>query len=97
MPDSDFVDASSVNSENASSEHGDGNHIPSVDAPADGVPLAVTVPADLGTDIDAVADAAHAPAGWVADVAGGRGCGHGGHRCGNGACHHGGRHVGGFG
>jgi len=40
MSASDYVDdASSVNSENATSEHGDGDDAPSVDAPVDGVPV----------------------------------------------------------
>jgi len=58
MSDSDYVnDFSSINSENASSEHGDDDDAPSVDAPVDGVPVAIAVAADLGADIDAVVDA----------------------------------------
>ena len=72
MSDSDYInDASSINSDNASSEHGDGDDAPSVDAPVDGVPVAIAVAADLGADIDAVVDAASAPAGTGAAVAGG--------------------------
>ena len=66
-----------------------------VDAPVDGVPVAIAVTADFGADIDAVVDAASALAGTGAAVAGGRGCrcvgcgrGHGGRGCGgvNGGC-----------
>ena len=70
MSDSDYIDASSINSENASSEHGDDYDAPSVDAPVDGVPVAIAVAADLGADIDAVADDASAPIGTGAAVAG---------------------------
>ena len=84
MSDSDYVDdASSISSENASSEHRDGGDATLVDAPVDGVPVAVAVAADFGADIDAVVDAAGATAGTGAAVAGGRGCGRVG--CGRGA------------
>ena len=47
-----------VNSEDASSEHEDCDVSHTIDALADGFPLAVTAVADLGVDIDALTDVA---------------------------------------
>lgn len=71
ISDSDYTDASSINTDDALSEHGDGYDSSSVDVFADGAPLAIAAVATLGTDIDTVVNATGAPAfrkeggGWI--------------------------------